>query len=72
MSDMTEGVGRLVSKRAWFESVITSNGGPHLELMILTIEWPVASQQEVGYDTYCPYVYWLSMTRCSTVNHQPS
>jgi hypothetical protein len=39
-------------------------------LLILTIERRVAGQQEVGYDTHCPYVYWLPMTRCPTDIHQ--
>lgn len=67
MSDRVEG---LESKHAWLEFVIAGNDSLHLLLLILTIEWRVAGQQEVGYDTHCPYVHWLSMTRCPTDIHQ--
>ena len=69
---MLHGAEGIVSKHAWLKFVIAGNDSLHLLLLILTIEWRVASQQEVGYDTHCPYVHWLTMTRCPTVIHQPS
>ena len=68
MSDRGE---EVLLKHAWLEFVITRNDSLHLLLLILVIEWHVASQQEVSYDTHCPYVHWLSMTRCTTVIRQP-